>query len=58
MTNGGPGTATMVPGLRLYHAAINDFELGYATAIGLVLFFVLFALTLINMRLLRSDAHY
>jgi ABC-type sugar transport system permease subunit len=58
MTNGGPGTATMVPGLRLYHAAINDFELGYATAIGLVLFFILFALTLINMRLLRSDVHY
>jgi raffinose/stachyose/melibiose transport system permease protein len=58
LTNGGPGTATMVPGLRLYHAAINDFELGYATAIGLVLFFVLFALTLLNMRLLKSDVQY
>jgi len=58
LTNGGPGTATMVPGLRLYQAAINDFELGYATAIGLVLFFVLFALTLINMRVLRSEVNY
>lgn len=58
MTNGGPGTATMVPGLRLYHAAINDFELGYATAIGLVLFFVLLAVTLLNMRLLKSDVTY
>jgi ABC-type sugar transport system permease subunit len=58
MTNGGPGTATMVPGLRLYHAAMNDYELGYATAIGLVLFFVLFALTLLNMRLIRADVQY
>jgi ABC-type sugar transport system permease subunit len=58
MTNGGPGVATMVPGLRLYHAALSDFEYGYATAIGLVLFFVLFALTLPNMRLLRSDVQY
>jgi raffinose/stachyose/melibiose transport system permease protein len=58
MTNGGPGTATMLPGLRLYLAALNDYELGYATAIGLVLFFVLFALTLVNMRLLRSEVHY
>jgi raffinose/stachyose/melibiose transport system permease protein len=58
LTNGGPGAATMVPGLRLYHAAINDFELGYATAIGLVLFLVLFALTLVNMRVLKTSTHY
>jgi ABC-type sugar transport system permease subunit len=58
LTNGGPGTATMVPGLRLYHAAINDFELGYATAIGLLLFFVLFGLTIVNMRLFRADVRY
>jgi raffinose/stachyose/melibiose transport system permease protein len=58
LTNGGPGSATMVPGLRLYQAAMNDYELGYATAIGLVLFFVLFAFTMLNLRVLRSDVQY
>ena len=58
LTNGGPGNATMVPGLRLYQAAMNDYELGYATAIGLVLFFVLFAFTMLNLRVLRSDVQY
>lgn len=58
ITNGGPGTATMLPGLRLYQAAMNDYELGYATAIGLVLFFVLFVLTVANMRLIRTELQY
>ena len=58
MTNGGPGHATMVPGLRLYHAAMHDYELGYATAIGVVLFAIIFILTLLNMKVLRSDVQY
>jgi len=54
MTRGGPGWATTVPGLRLYQAAINDVALGYACAIGTVLFVIIFALTLINQRYIKG----
>jgi raffinose/stachyose/melibiose transport system permease protein len=56
MTNGGPGWATMVPGLRMYHAATRQFDLGYASSIGLVLFVVIFILTMINQRIIRGGS--
>ena len=34
MTDGGPGWASMVPGLRMYHTITRDFNLGYGSAIG------------------------
>jgi len=58
MTNGGPGWATMVPGLNLYQAGMIDFELGYASAIGMVLFVVIFVLTLINQRYISGGQQY
>ncbi len=58
MTNGGPGWATMVPGLSLYQAGMIDFELGYASAIGVVLFIVIFVLTLINQRYISGGQQY
>lgn len=38
LTNGGPAFATMVPGLHLYQNAISFDRMGYACAIGVVLF--------------------
>jgi raffinose/stachyose/melibiose transport system permease protein len=58
MTNGGPGYATMVPGLRLYQAAVVDGKLGYASAIGLILFIVIFSLTLINQRYISGGQQF
>jgi raffinose/stachyose/melibiose transport system permease protein len=55
MTDGGPGWASMVPGLRMYHTVSRDFNLGYGSAIGVVLFFVVLLVTLIQLRLTRSE---
>jgi raffinose/stachyose/melibiose transport system permease protein len=58
MTNGGPGYSSMVPGLLMYQAAFQDGNFGYACAVGTALFIVIFALTYINMRYIRSETDY
>ncbi|MCD6302554.1 MAG: sugar ABC transporter permease [Anaerolineae bacterium] len=55
MTRGGPGTATMVPGLWLYNNAFFWGRMGYASAIGMVIFIVIMILTVINMRAIRTS---
>ena len=50
MTDGGPGYSTMVPALQLFQSAFNFLEFGYASAIGVVLFVGMLALTVINLR--------
>lgn len=44
---GGPNYATLTPVLYLYQTAIQDVQFGYASAIGIVLFVLILALTLI-----------
>ena len=39
-------------------AGMIDFELGYASAIGVVLFIVIFVLTLINQRYISGGEQY
>ncbi len=52
-TRGGPGYATYVPGLQMYfQLAEGDF--GYASAIGVLLFIVIFAGTLFSLRFRRQ----
>ena len=53
LTNGGPGTATLVPGLDMYQSAFQNDQYGYGMAIGTLLFVVMLAFTLIVMRTLR-----
>ena len=53
LTNGGPGTATLVPGLDMYQSAFQNDQYGYGMAIGTLLFVVMLAFTLIVLRLLR-----
>lgn len=57
-TNGGPGHATRVPGLVLYHSAFFYNKMGYASAIGVLLFAAIFVITVINMRYIRSDIEH
>jgi multiple sugar transport system permease protein len=50
MTSGGPDGATSVVVFYLYQQAFTYFRMGYASAIGYVLFAVIFGLTLIQFR--------
>ncbi len=51
MTNGGPGRATSVLAHYLYQNAFKYFKMGYACAIAVLLFAIIMALTVINMRM-------
>lgn len=53
LTNGGPGTATLVPGLDMYQSAFQSSQYGYGMAIGTLLFLAMLVFTLIAMRALR-----
>ncbi len=53
LTNGGPGTATLVPGLDMYDSAFQSNQYGYGMAIGTLLFIAMLVFTLIVMRALR-----
>ena len=54
LTRGGPGFRSMVPGLWMYYNAFAFQKMGYACAIGVVLFLIVLALTLLNLRYFRS----
>ncbi|MGW6276252.1 carbohydrate ABC transporter permease [Kribbella sp. NPDC055071] len=53
LTNGGPGTSTYVPALEMY-SRIGSGDLGYASAIGVILFVVIVAATMFILRFRRS----
>jgi ABC-type sugar transport system permease subunit len=53
LTNGGPGTATMVPGLDMYQSAFQNDQYGYGMAIGTLLFATMLVFTVLAMRVLR-----
>lgn len=50
LTGGGPGLATHVPALHMYFQAFRFGHMGYASAIGLLLFLVIFVLAVTNQR--------
>ncbi len=54
LTRGGPGFETMVPGLWMYFNAFSFQRMGYACAIGVCLFAMIFVLTLLNMRFFKT----
>jgi len=53
LTDGGPGWSSMVPGLRMYHSVSRDYNLGYGSAIGTLLFLLVFSATMLQLRLTR-----
>lgn len=55
LTQGGPGFKSMVPGLWMYFNAFSFQRMGYACAIGVVLFILIMALTILNLRYFRSS---
>lgn len=55
-TRGGPGTATVVPGLLIYRRAFEDGRLGSAAAIAVMLSIVVFAVTFLINRISERNA--
>jgi len=52
---GGPGGAGMLPGLYMFRMAFTEQQVGYACAIGLLLFFLIVYLTFVNNRYVRVE---
>ncbi|QJD84985.1 carbohydrate ABC transporter permease [Cohnella herbarum] len=53
LTNGGPGFSTLTPALYLYKQGFEYNELGYASAIGVVVFVILVTVTLLFNRFIK-----
>jgi multiple sugar transport system permease protein len=58
LTNGGPENTTMFYVLYLYRNAFSYLQMGYAAALGWLLFFIILALTLIVFRYLGKSVYY
>jgi multiple sugar transport system permease protein len=56
MTSGGPGNATMTITFLIYTTAFRSFQVGQATAIGYVLFFIIFVISLMELKVLGGRA--
>jgi ABC-type sugar transport system permease subunit len=54
LTNGGPANATISIVQYLYTQGIQNLLFGYASAVGLVLFVVIFVLSLVQFRVFRG----
>lgn len=54
LTRGGPGFATNVPGLWMYLNAFSFQRMGYACAIGVLLFLLILVLTVLNLKYFKS----
>ena len=55
MTNGGPMNETNVLALNIYNQAFKYSNMGYASAMATVLLFIIFVITMIQLRLNRVD---
>lgn len=52
---GGPRNKGLTPGLYMFYQAFQEQNYGYACAIGLLLFFIILTLTIINQRYVRVE---
>jgi len=56
MTQGGPGFGTTTLEFFVYQTAFSQGEFGYAAAVGVVLFVIVFGISIIQLRLLRDPS--
>ena len=57
MTEGGPGNATRVLTLLVYQNAFQYLRMGWASTMAILLFFMILVLTLIQMRMFKTDVY-
>ncbi|EPD63802.1 carbohydrate ABC transporter permease [Streptomyces sp. HGB0020] len=55
MTQGGPDNGTLTVSLDMYREGFNFFHMGYASAMAYVLFVVIMAITVLQLRLLKDN---
>ena len=58
MTQGGPGTASLMLVLYVYRHAFQNFKMGYASTLAWLLFCIVLVLTVIQFRLSRRWVYY
>jgi multiple sugar transport system permease protein len=56
LTNGGPANATSATVFYIFENAFHFFRIGYASALALLLFAVIFVFTVVQLRLFRTEA--
>jgi len=55
MTRGGPAFSTDVTGLRIYDTAFGESKFGYASAMGVAMFFLTLSVAVLALRLTRRE---
>jgi|YelNatPaOPRAMG01_1025707.scaffolds.fasta_scaffold10645_4 ABC-type sugar transport system permease subunit len=55
LTHGGPGYSTIVPGYYMFIQAFISGRMGYACAIGTILFLIIFILTILTYRYVKYE---
>lgn len=58
LTRGGPGYATMVPGMWMYIQGYNYYRMGYSSAIGSVMFILILILSMFILQRFRSPTEH
>ena len=58
LTGGGPGNATMVPGMYMYEQGFKYTRMGYACAVGVAMFVAILILTYLNTRYIRPTTEF
>ena len=55
LTGGGPGDATRVLAIQIFQRGFQFFQMGRAAAISILMFLILIVLTLVQLRVLRTE---
>ncbi len=55
LTGGGPNNASQTLSVFIYQAGFQFFRVGYASAASMILLLIMIAVTLVNLRVFRSD---
>ena len=55
LTEGGPGKSTIVPALYMYKQAFTYSNMGYASAIGVLLFLLVLLFTVLNYKFVNTQ---
>jgi ABC-type sugar transport system permease subunit len=56
-TGGGPGDLSKVYNFMIYEKAFQNLDMGYASALSVILFIVLMIMTFVQMRLIKDGTH-